>query len=634
MRKSLLVPLLSVTWIQVTAAQRGLRSVCRIEVAEASIADLRAALLDGRANSVGLVDAYLARIAAYDQRGPRLNAIVRLNPRARVEAAARDAERAAGRAHGLLHGIPVLIKDNYDTKDLETSAGTVALATWIPPDDAYQVKKLRQAGAIILGKTNMHELASGISTISSIGGQTLNPYDLRRTPGGSSGGAGAAAATSFAAVAYGSDTCGSIRIPSAFNNLFGLRPTKGLTSVAGILPLAHSQDVAGPLARTVTDLAIALDATVGPDVDDPATAILQRRAVPSFSAHLDTTALRGARFGVLKSSLGDKGEDREVARLVKGALAQMVVHGAQLVDVELPLADSVFFQADVTNYEFKFDLMDYLASRPNAPVHSLHEILARGQYDVALDGALRRRDSTVDRDSKEYRSALERRAVVLQALMKLLDDQHLDALVYPTAPQPPAIIGEAVAGASCLMASVTGMPALSMPAGFSRRGLPIGLEMLGRPLDDAKLVSFAYAYEQAVHPRFAPSTTPPLVKGAPPSPTAYLAIVRSPSGETARGLFVFDRTTNTLRYQIHIAARDTGQLVEAVISRGAGEQPGPILHRLTRQGERESSGVIVLQADERGDLASGHLYLNLYTRRAIAGVRAALKPTSSRRERT
>jgi len=267
-------------------------------VYEASITDLQSAMKSDRLRSVDLVDAYIARINAYDHAGPALNAIIRLNPNARAEAATLDAERKAGKVRGPLHGIPVIVKDNYGTRDMITSAGTIALAGMRTPDDAFEVRRLREAGAVILGKSNMHELASGITTISSIGGQTCNPYDPDRNPGGSSGGSGAAVAASFSAVAWGSDTCGSIRIPSAVHNLFGLRPTKGLTSISGIVPLSHTQDVAGPLARTVMDLAIALDATVGPDASDSATKILDGQTVPRFVNALDTASLGGARIGI------------------------------------------------------------------------------------------------------------------------------------------------------------------------------------------------------------------------------------------------------------------------------------------------------------------------------------------------
>ena len=239
------------------------------DVWEKSVTELAAALESGTATSQDLVAQYLARIEAYDQQGPMLNAVVTVNPDAMAVAASLDAERATGSVRGPLHGIPVVVKDNYDTGDMPTTAGAIALATSIPPDDAFQARKLRDAGAIILAKTNMHELAYGLTTVSSFGGQTRNPYDPTRNPGGSSGGTGAAIAASFAAVGMGSDTCGSIRIPSSHQSLVGLRGTRGLSSRDGIIPLSSTQDIGGPLARSVEDLAITLDATVGFDPADP-----------------------------------------------------------------------------------------------------------------------------------------------------------------------------------------------------------------------------------------------------------------------------------------------------------------------------------------------------------------------------
>src|SRR5262245_44592878 len=289
-------------------------------VYETSIVDLQKALSQGRTTSVALVDAYLARIAAYDHAGPSLNAILRVNPNARAEAAALDAERKAGRLRGPLHGIPVIVKDNYATRDMPTSAGSIALAGMRTPFDAFQVQKLRDAGAVILAKSTMHEMASGITTISSISGQTCNPYDPDRNPGGSSGGSGAAVAASFAAIAWGSDTCGSIRIPSAVHNLFGLRPTKGLSSIAGIAPLSHTQDVGGPIARSVRDLAIGLDATVGPDPADSATHILDGATLPRFVDALDSTSLRGKKLGVLVAHFGNEADDAEARTVIRAAL--------------------------------------------------------------------------------------------------------------------------------------------------------------------------------------------------------------------------------------------------------------------------------------------------------------------------
>ena len=250
-----------------------------VEVAEATIVELQAAMAAGEVTSKMLVEQYVARIDAYDEQGPRLNALLSLNPEAVATAEALDVERAAQGPRGPLHGIPVVLKDNFDTADMPTTGGSIALAGVVPPDDAFQVRRLREAGAVILGKTNLHELAAGITTVSSLGGQTRNPYDPARNPGGSSGGTGAAVAASFAAFGMGSDTCGSIRYPSAHHSLVGLRGTSGLSSRDGIIPLSHTQDIGGPLARSVTDLAIALDATVGSDPADPRHGAERRPAV-------------------------------------------------------------------------------------------------------------------------------------------------------------------------------------------------------------------------------------------------------------------------------------------------------------------------------------------------------------------
>src|SRR5258705_6378926 len=257
------------------------------DVTEKTITELAAAMRTGATSSRRLVQAYLARIEAFDHQGPALNAIISINPKALDEADALDRERAARGLRGPLHGIPIVLKDNYDTAEMPTTAASTALKGSMPGRDAFQVKKLRDAGAVIVAKANLHEFARGITTISSLGGQTRNPYDPTRNPGGSSGGTGAAIAASFAAVGMGSDTCGSIRIPSAHNNLVGLRPTKGLSSIGGMIPLSSTQDVGGPLARTVEDLAITLDATIGEDPEDSATK-LTAGTRPLFSSMLRT----------------------------------------------------------------------------------------------------------------------------------------------------------------------------------------------------------------------------------------------------------------------------------------------------------------------------------------------------------
>lgn len=593
-------------------------------VYEASIDDLQAMLQSGRTTSVALVDAYLARIAAYDHDGPKLNAIVRLNPHARADAAALDAERKAGHVRGPLHGIPVILKDNYSTRDMPTSAGSIALASLQTTDDAFQVKKLREAGAIILGKSNMHELASGITTISSIAGQTCNPYDPRRSPGGSSGGSGAAVAASFAAVAWGSDTCGSIRIPSAVNNLFGLRPTKGLSSITGIVPLSHTQDVGGPLARTVKDLAIALDATVGPDPADTATRILNGRT-PHFVDALDSTALRGKRIGVLVDYLRVDSDDEEAARIVRAALGRMRARGAEVVDLKIAGLASVVDSASVIAYEFKDDLIDFLAPF-HVPVKSLGEILDHGLYDVQLGGPLRTRESNGTRDGAEYLAALKRRTIARDMIVAAMDTGHLDAIVYPTLRRKAAYIGEPQRGATCQLSAVTGLPALSMPAGFTSDGMPIAAELLGRPLADPQLVAMAYDYERATHPRVPPSTTPPLVNGRAPTPWRYAASAHAGAASLS-GTFAYDPMRRTLAYNASTAGVSAAHVFALTIDRDSAGQKGPVMEVLTVPGETKVSGAVEVNESERRDLAAGRLSLVLYTSDAPLGtIRASLKP--------
>ena len=581
-------------------------------VYEATITDLQSAMAAGTLTSVELVDAYLARIDAYDHRGPTLNAVVRLNPHARADAAARDAERKAGRVRGPLHGIPIILKDNYGTTDMLTSAGSIALAGMQTPGDAFQVRKLREAGAVIIGKSNMHELASGITTISSIGGQTCNPYDPDRNPGGSSGGSGAAVAASFAAVAWGSDTCGSIRIPSAVHNLVGLRPTKGLSSTAGIVPLSHSQDVGGPIARTVRDLAIALDATVGADPADTATRILGGNGAPSFVAALDPGALRGKRIGVFTDYFGTDGEEQETGRVVRAALAEMKKRGADVVDITIPTLDSIVNKASVIIYEFKYDLIDYLATIPDAPVKSLGEALDRGLYSIQLEANLRGRERDGTRNGAEYLAALQRRTMARGMVTAYLDSAHLDAIAYPTLRRKTALIGEPQRGTTCALSAVTGLPALALPAGFTADGLPIGFELLGRPLSDAKLVGMAYDYEQATHPRRPPSTTPALVGGRAPAPVSFVVAARD-GAVAAKGAFVFDETRRTLVYDVAVSGVSPSRVYGLSIDRDSAGRNGPVFRTLVGPGHDRAKGTLTLGSVERRELAAGQLAFVVYT---------------------
>jgi amidase len=487
------------------------------EVHEATILEIQQAMIDGRITSVELVDAYLERIRGYDLAGPSLNSILYVSRTAREDAAALDRERAEGRVRGPLHGVPVLLKDNYDTHDMPTTAGSMALAGVVPPTDATVVRQIREAGAVILGKTNLHEWAYGYTTISSLGGQTLNPYDPGRIAGGSSGGTGAAIAASLAAIGWGTDTCGSIRVPAALNGLFGLRSTKGLASVHGIIPLAHTQDVPGPLARTVTDLAIGLDVTVGADPLDPATSILQGRELPRFVEALDEDALRGARIGILTNYFGNAPEDREVGDLVREAITLMSARGAVVIDVTFPAIDSILDGTSVIQQEFEADLVAYLHGNPSSPWKTLEEIVESGLYHPAVAGSLARAEAAPGPDSPQYRAALDRRARAREAVIAFLDAQDLDALAYPSVRRPPGLArdGQLQQGVACQLSSGTGLPALTVPAGRTEDGLPAGFEILGRPFDDARLVAIAYSYERAFSPRVPPRLTPPVATMSP-----------------------------------------------------------------------------------------------------------------------
>ncbi|MGH7502210.1 MAG: amidase [Longimicrobiales bacterium] len=584
------------------------------EVTEAGIPELQRALAAGTVTSVQLVDAYLRRIAAYDHAGPALNAVLRLNPNARAEAAALDAERARSGPRGMLHGIPILLKDNFDTADLPTTASSIALAGLIPPDDAEQVKRLREAGVIVLGKTNLHELAAGITTISSLGGQTRNPYDPTRNPGGSSGGTSAAIAASFAALGWGSDTCGSIRIPAAQTSLFGLRPTKGLASTDGVIPLSHTQDVAGPLARTATDLAIGLDAIVSPD----------RKG---FVGQLDAAALSGARLGVLRAHFGTGPDETVVTEVIDHAIDEMRANGATLLDVQIADLDTLLEESSVISYEFKYDLIDYLAATPGAPVQSIADILERGLYHVALEDRLRMRDRAGTRDSDEYRATLERHEQLRQAVTAALDAERLDAIVYPTIRREAAAIGEPQRGANCQLSASTGFPALSMPAGFTPNGLPVGIELLGRPWSDARLVAIAFSFEQATMHRRPPSFTPPLAQpGAQPG-SPFELVATGAGGARLRAELDWDPTRSVLEYDITIEGTPPADVYAATIERGDERQGRGILRRLSGAATTTAAGTWTLTASERAELLAGELTLVFYTAaqpHGVARVRIAL----------
>ena len=583
----------------------------QVEVTEASVTQLQEWMASGRTTSVEITAAYLARIQAYDQAGPRLNAIIRLNPNALAEAEALDRERAIRGPRGPLHGIPIILKDNYDLAGMPTTAGSLGLASLMPPDDATQVRKLREAGAVFIGKANMHELASGISTIASLGGQTLNPYDLTRNPGGSSGGTGAAIAASFAALGWGTDTCGSIRIPSSHNNLVGLRPTKGLSSIDGIFPLAHSQDVGGPLARTVRDLAIGLDATVGPDPADPATRAWEGRAPIPFADALDPGALKGARIGILRALFGSSGET-DGAPLVRAALAKMVELGADTTTVVIPDLDSLQARSGRIAFEMRPDIIAYLAGVPDAPADSMGTLLAEGVVHDVLTPRLRSRNATPF-DSAKYAAALAAGDRLRAAVTAVLDSARLDALAYPTMNVAPTINPEPQRGSTCQLSAQSGLPAISVPAGFTPLGLPMGMELLGRAFDDVRLVALAYAYEQAAGNRRAPPSTPPLVDGHAPAPRTWTVTARGVGPDRAEATLTFDPARGTLDYDVVVSGVAQEELHAIAVRRRDEDGRLSVVLRIAGPGVLRARGTELLTPNLRSWLEAGDLSLEVFT---------------------
>jgi Asp-tRNA(Asn)/Glu-tRNA(Gln) amidotransferase A subunit family amidase len=592
------------------------------DAVEKTIPELQEAMRAGTVTSRQLVEIALARIAAYDTQGPRLNAMVALNPRAREIADALDRERAQKGPRGPLHGIPILVKDNFETMEMPTAAGSLALASFQPGSDAFQVTRLRDAGAVIVGKTNMHELASGITTISSAGGQTRNPYDLSRNPGGSSGGTGAAIAASFAAAGMGSDTCGSIRIPAAHNNLIGLRGTRGLASSRGVVPLSRTQDIAGPLARTLGDLALMLDATVGPDPGDPVTKASVGRIPRSYVDALRRDGLNGARLGVLTSLFGSAPEDAEAGDVVRRAIDQMKKNGAEAIDVAVPGLDELLRNSGVIDAEFKFDLAEYLAGHPGAPVRSLGDILKLGLYDDSMERRLTTRNSIEKRNTDGYRRALVKREALRHAVVSTLEEHRVVALVYPTLRRKPARIGEAQAGTNCSLSANSGLPALSVPAGFTDDGLPIGIEFLGREFSEPDLLKIGYAWEQAAKPRKPPFSTPPLVDGKAPAPIAFEARATSHT-RALEARLTYDPLTSDLRYAIRLSGLAAEDIRLVTMQRGEPDKPGGVVARLLEAGAAGGSGSVTLTYRDREDLRAGRLFLQAYTRQDPLGTLGA-----------
>jgi Asp-tRNA(Asn)/Glu-tRNA(Gln) amidotransferase A subunit family amidase len=487
-------------------------------VDEATIATIQAALASRTITCAQLVRAYLARIEAYDRKGPALSAIININPRALPLAESMDRAGTGKGPRPPLHCVPLVLKDNFDTADMPTTGGARTLAQSVPPDDAFVVNRFREAGAIILAKANLTELALTGTTVSSLGGQTRNPYDLTRTPGGSSGGTGAAVAANLAAAGTGSDTGQSIRSPASANALVGLRPTRGLISRDGIMPFSATQDEIGPMTRTVQDAARMLDVMAGYDPADPITAFSSGRLPVTYTSSLDANGLKGARVGRLGSFSGRDAVHDPVNRVMARAVDQMKAMGATVLDVEIPNLDALTRGLSLMAFEFQPTFNRYLASLgASAPVKTFSDFMRRGEFHPSLQKTLETYLAVADGpDRPEYLQQLRRRAELRQAVMTVIAAHKLDAILYPHQRRLVVPIGEEQVERNGILSNSTGFPALTFPGGFSEPtttaplGVPVGIELLGPEWSEPALLKLAYAYEQAARVRKPPISAPDL----------------------------------------------------------------------------------------------------------------------------
>jgi amidase len=485
---------------------------------EVSVRSVHAAIDSGKATCVQVVQHYLDRIDAYDDRGPAINAIITVNPRVLHTAAGMDRLDPKTRRLRPLHCIPVVLKDNFHTADMPTTGGSKTFAKLQTPDDGFVVRKLRDAGAIIVAKANLHELARAGTTVSSLGGQTRNPYDLTRTPGGSSGGTGAAIAANFGVLGTGSDTGQSIRSPSSANALVGLRPTRGLVSRAGVMPFSTTQDEAGPITRSVEDAARMLDVIAGYDAADPITAFSAGHIPRTYTTSLDAGGLKGARIGLLTDFIGRDPIHADVNRVVDAAVAKMTALGATIVRISIPSLDELTRGLNLMNLEFKAAFDAYLASLgAAAPVRNLAELVARGEVHESMKSGLAADLAvTTGPGSPEHQRMVLRRDALRQAVMTVMAANRLDAILYPHQKRLVVPIGEDQAERNGVLSNSTGFPALTFAGGFSPPtatapiGVPVGLELLGPEWSEPVLFKLAYAFERASRLRKAPPTTPPL----------------------------------------------------------------------------------------------------------------------------
>jgi len=497
----------------------------RSELDEITVAELQEGMKSGRFTARGLTQTYLERIEAIDKRGPALNSVIEVNPEALAIAAQLDEERRAKGPRGPLHGVPVLIKDNIATADkMQTTAGSLALVGARVPKDSAVAARLRAAGAVIIGKTNLSEWANfrgdhSTSGWSGRGGLTLNPYALDRNTSGSSSGSGAAAAANLCAVAVGTETDGSIVSPSSMNGVVGIKPTVGLVGRGGIVPISHTQDTAGPMARTVADAAVLLAALAGRDTDDEATTDAQKHLVSDTTRFLDPHGLRGARLGVVRKLAGF---NRHVDAVFGEALLALKKAGAEIVDpVEIASIGKVDDpEMQVLLYEFKADLNRYLSQLTGAKVRTLKDVIEFNQKNSARElpyfgqELMEKAEAKGDLSSEEYKKALAdcRRLARTEGIDSVMEKLRLDALIAPT--DSPAWVtdlvnGDHFTGSSSTLPAVAGYPHVTVPMGMPF-GLPAGISFFGRAWSEPTLIKFAYAFEQATRARRAPSFVPTL----------------------------------------------------------------------------------------------------------------------------
>lgn len=489
----------------------------KFDLMEATVAQIHAAMREGTLTCRELVEAYLDRIEAYDQKGPAINSVITVNPHALGEADACDAYfEANGEFCGPLHGIPVMLKDNFNTVDMQTTAGSVALKGWVPPTDSFVTKRIRDSGAIILAKTNLHEFAIWGESISSILGQAVNPYDPTRTPGGSSGGTGATIASNIGVIGLGTDTINSIRSPASANSLVGIRPTVGLVSRAGIVPYSLTQDTAGPICRTVEDAARCLDVIAGYDPDDAETSWCIGKIPASYLDSLNVDGMKGRRIGVLKSLFGKEEINASTNEVLRNAMKVFEENGATLVPIEDDI-DQQWLTSETSVHldDFEHDLNGYLDKLPPEwPIHSMREILEKGLFHPFSEGNMRNA-MKLGVGTPRYLEKMYNKIGVRTHILKIMADIQLDAMIYPHQQQLVCKIGGNQQQRNGVLCSTTGFPSIAVPAGFAPDenapiGVPVGMEIIGRPWSEPLLIEIAYSFEQHSHFRRPPVSTPAL----------------------------------------------------------------------------------------------------------------------------